>query len=154
MRRPCSSGSCASSATYSMPAGGICACGELIVYLTSHTSENPGRHFWRCRNFKTPKDCGFFLWDDEVVVQSSGREGVVDMLRTELEESKKKLDELKMKLEDTKMKLEDTKGKLEESKNKIWKLDCEMLNKNMAFVAILIVVLAWVVSFCFIYGKM
>ncbi|XP_057431964.1 uncharacterized protein At4g04775-like [Lotus japonicus] len=157
MRRPCSSGSCASSSTYSMPPSGICACGELIVYLTSHTPENPGRHFWRCRNFKTPRDCGFFLWDEDAGVQSSGTQRVVDMLRTELEDSKDKLDELKKKLEDTKMKFEDTKMKLEESKNKISKLqrklDCELLNKKMAFAAILIVVLAWVVSFCFLYGR-
>ncbi|XP_057443786.1 uncharacterized protein At4g04775-like [Lotus japonicus] len=157
MRRSCSSGSCASSGTYSMPPGGICACGELIVYLTSHTSENPGRHFWRCRNFKTPKDCGFFLWDEDVEVQSSGTQHVVDMVRTELKDSKNKLDELKKKLEDTKMKFEDTKMKLEESKNKISKLqrklDCELLNKKMTFAAILSFVLAWVVSFCFLYGR-
>ncbi|XP_057425640.1 uncharacterized protein At4g04775-like [Lotus japonicus] len=139
MRRPCSSGSCASSGTYSIPPGGICACGELIVYLTSHTSDNPGRHFWRCRNFKG-------LWFLLVGVQSSGTQRVVDMLRTELEDSKNKLEELKKKLEDTKM-------KLEESKNKISKLDCELLNKKIVFAAILIVVLGWVVSICFLYGR-
>ncbi|XP_057443918.1 uncharacterized protein At4g04775-like [Lotus japonicus] len=125
-----------------MPPGGICACGELIVYLTSHTNDNPGRHFWRCRNFKTPRDCGFFLWDDEVGL-GSARQGGIDALKTELEDSKKKLEELKTKFEDTNRKLEESKNKISKLQRK---LDCEMMNKNLAFSTIVVVVLAWLTN--------
>ncbi|KAJ1377118.1 Zinc finger, GRF-type, partial [Sesbania bispinosa] len=28
-----------------------CRCGEQLLLLTSKTSNNPGRPFWRCRNW-------------------------------------------------------------------------------------------------------
>ncbi|XP_057451838.1 uncharacterized protein At4g04775-like [Lotus japonicus] len=152
MRRPALSSTSASRASgshasdsrasplQSLPPGGICECGELILYLTSHTSINPGRKFWRCRNFKTAKDCGFFLWDDNLDGQGQcdQRQQEVELLKTmlELEDLKRKHDELSRKFEESKKK----NNKLQR------KLDCETMKNNVAFFSVGFAVLLWVVG--------
>lgn len=38
---------------------GFCDCGERVLYLTSHSDANPGRKFWRCRNWKVCNQSSF-----------------------------------------------------------------------------------------------
>ncbi|KAI5430920.1 hypothetical protein KIW84_035167 [Lathyrus oleraceus] len=41
-----------------------CGCNETMKLLVSKSIENPGRKFWKCRNYMN--GCGLFLWDDLV----------------------------------------------------------------------------------------
>ncbi|KAG7986794.1 hypothetical protein I3843_03G099600 [Carya illinoinensis] len=42
-----------------------CWCGLKTPLKTSHTSKNPGRRFFACRNYKTGEArCEFFVWAD------------------------------------------------------------------------------------------
>ncbi|KAF7824098.1 uncharacterized protein G2W53_022242 [Senna tora] len=52
------------SSVGSVRRGRHCFCGERAIILTSRTQENPGRRFWRCKNFKSADDCDFFDWID------------------------------------------------------------------------------------------
>lgn len=169
MRRPTTSSTSATgsraSSLNALPPGGTCECGELILHLTSHTPKNPGRRFWRCRNFEvnhtplplhgsvlpriqwcddflfdlqTSKDCGFFLWDDFVQGQGAERQPDLELLKImhELEDLKRKHDELSRKLEESKKK----NNKLQR------KLDCETMKNNVAFFSVGFAVLLWVVG--------
>ncbi|XP_057440317.1 uncharacterized protein LOC130732240 [Lotus japonicus] len=109
MTRASSSGSRCSSkleVRRGMVQRGVCECGERLLYLTSHTDINPERNFWRCRNWKLPNNCGFFLWDDEAGLDGAQRYYVVQLMKTlqELEESKKKLEDRKRRVEEMKKK--------------------------------------------------
>ncbi|KAF7802840.1 uncharacterized protein G2W53_041951 [Senna tora] len=52
------------SSVGSIRRGRHCFCGERAIILTSRTQENPGRRFWRCKNFKSADDCDIFDWID------------------------------------------------------------------------------------------
>ncbi|KAI5383677.1 70-kilodalton heat shock protein [Lathyrus oleraceus] len=41
-----------------------CGCNETMKLFVSKSIENPGRKFWKCRNYMN--GCGLFLWDDLV----------------------------------------------------------------------------------------
>ncbi|CAH1452794.1 unnamed protein product [Lactuca virosa] len=42
-----------------------CYCGDVCYVAVSRTSDNPGRKFWGCPNFKESSRCRFFKWVDE-----------------------------------------------------------------------------------------
>ncbi|XP_057419990.1 uncharacterized protein At4g04775-like [Lotus japonicus] len=109
---------------------GRCNCGDLVVYLTSHTDINPNRNFWRCRHFLRPNDCGFFLWDDESGLDGAERQNVIEGVKTfeELEDMKRRLAERQMELEATKRKWEDTLTKLEDMKTKLEDSQLKIVN--------------------------
>ncbi|XP_057433180.1 uncharacterized protein At4g04775-like [Lotus japonicus] len=128
---------------------GFCDCGERVLYLTSHSDANPGRKFWKCRNWKSPPECGFFLWDDEYAFEGANTRAVVELTRTlrELDVMKNKLEESKKTLEECKMNLEDLRRKNDKVQRK---LEYEMMKKNMAIVC---VILSWF-WFVFMSGKL
>ncbi|KAK7287197.1 hypothetical protein RIF29_00321 [Crotalaria pallida] len=42
-------------------------CGGVPILLTSYTSKNPGRMFWRCANWQEDPKSHYFKWvDDEM----------------------------------------------------------------------------------------
>ncbi|KAK0195421.1 hypothetical protein F5146DRAFT_1025492 [Armillaria mellea] len=43
-----------------------CSGGVRAAQYTSHSAKNPGRQFHRCAKSRD-EQCGFFIWDDEVV---------------------------------------------------------------------------------------
>ncbi|XP_057452009.1 uncharacterized protein At4g04775-like [Lotus japonicus] len=116
---------------------GFCDCGERILYLTSHSDANPGRKFWRCKNWKSPTECGFFLWDDETVFDAAHRRTVIELTKTlhELGEMKKKVDDSKKDLDEMKIKAEELKMKNDKVHRKLEK---EIWKKNMAIVCLVL----------------
>jgi hypothetical protein len=44
----------------------LCRCELPMVIYISNTSANPGRRFWKCRNWMKKKTCGLLVWDDEL----------------------------------------------------------------------------------------
>ncbi|XP_057791580.1 uncharacterized protein LOC131008643 [Salvia miltiorrhiza] len=48
--------------------------------MTSWTEENPGRRFYRCRNWKS-KNCGYFDWIDEPITERAKE--VINHLKNE-----------------------------------------------------------------------
>ncbi|KAJ1422913.1 Zinc finger, GRF-type [Sesbania bispinosa] len=42
-----------------------CACGDTLLLLTSSSSKNPGRKFFRCPNWKKENSCDYFQWLDD-----------------------------------------------------------------------------------------
>ncbi|KAJ1390111.1 Zinc finger, GRF-type [Sesbania bispinosa] len=55
---------CNSSTSSSVPRIRRCRCGEKLILLTSNTSKNPGRNFWRCPFWDTENSCKYFQWAD------------------------------------------------------------------------------------------
>ncbi|KAJ1385279.1 Zinc finger, GRF-type [Sesbania bispinosa] len=56
---------CNSSSSSSNPRGRRCMCGEKLLFLTSNTSTNPGRNFWRCPLWNTESSCNYFKFEAE-----------------------------------------------------------------------------------------
>lgn len=52
--------SCKSFASSSYPRCRLCKCGEELLLLTSKTATNPGRVFWRCKNWDVSNFLPFY----------------------------------------------------------------------------------------------
>ena len=99
-----------------MKNGGLCHCGQRLNIFTSRTQSNPGRDFWRCRNWNTPNDCGLFLWDDDDVREMQKK---VKVQEYEMEALKKEVEDMKIEVEDRKNEVDYLKKVVEDSKNEV-----------------------------------
>ncbi|KAJ1382044.1 Zinc finger, GRF-type [Sesbania bispinosa] len=64
-------GATKSSSASSMSRSKVCGCGDELIRIKSRTLNNPGRMFWRCRNWDKVDGCNYFRWaDDEIVEQA------------------------------------------------------------------------------------
>ncbi|KAF7808515.1 uncharacterized protein G2W53_035258 [Senna tora] len=70
------------SSVGSVRRGRHCFCGERAIILTSRTQENPGRRFWRCKNFKSADDCDFFDWID--LPSTDAKDIAIERLRVKI----------------------------------------------------------------------
>ncbi|KAJ1438727.1 Zinc finger, GRF-type [Sesbania bispinosa] len=93
-------GSCNSSASslQSLSLGRRCDCGKEVVLLTSKTHDNPGRLFWRCRNWAARDTCNYFQWVDEEDPDYGVNVGAIHRMEQEMEELKRKNVKLQKKL--------------------------------------------------------
>ncbi|CAN1163029.1 hypothetical protein LINPERHAP2_LOCUS24802, partial [Linum perenne] len=59
-----------------------CHCGIKASRRISHTSANPGRKFFGCRNYKSKADngCGYFKWLDDKVAAFNEKVALVNAL--------------------------------------------------------------------------
>ncbi|KAJ1418266.1 Zinc finger, GRF-type [Sesbania bispinosa] len=87
-----------SFASSSHPVPRLCKCGEQLLLLTSKTSNNPGRVFWRCRNWARKNSCNFFRWADEELSQEAAQEGCTYFPDQLAEEYKRKMMKYQKKL--------------------------------------------------------
>ncbi|KAJ1402365.1 Zinc finger, GRF-type [Sesbania bispinosa] len=76
----------------------VCRCGEDVLLMTSNTESNPGKKFWRCRNWKRKSCCGYFAWADEETVEGGRNEDSVEGFTVEIMELKMKLAKVQRKL--------------------------------------------------------
>lgn len=78
----------------------LCHCGDRADFRTSQTSENPGRVFVACPNYKI-SSCGFFRWIDNE--KSLDRKKPVEIeyrdLSVKIMELDKKIDEFEKKFD-------------------------------------------------------
>jgi hypothetical protein len=44
----------------------LCECDEVCSFWVSHSTENPGRPFFRCQETDKNEKCDFFAWADQV----------------------------------------------------------------------------------------
>ncbi|KAJ1425924.1 hypothetical protein SESBI_10650 [Sesbania bispinosa] len=65
-----------SSSSSSISRRSSCACGDELILMKSNSTRNPGRMFWRCRNWDCIYDYldlqkevtyNFFRWADDSV---------------------------------------------------------------------------------------
>ncbi|KAJ1418595.1 Zinc finger, GRF-type [Sesbania bispinosa] len=93
--RPSSSKSSASS---SHSKAKTCKCGYELLLLTSNTSKNPGRVFWRCRNWGRNNSCNYFRWADEEVTEDEGKDESLLYYDNQVEDVMRKNQKLQKKL--------------------------------------------------------
>ncbi|KAJ1419528.1 Zinc finger, GRF-type [Sesbania bispinosa] len=77
----------------------LCGCGEEVCLLRSNSDKNPGRFFWRCRNWDKEMTCNYFRWaDHEKTEKSSSLDEAEASVQREANELKKKVMKLQRKL--------------------------------------------------------
>lgn len=69
-----------------------CGCGKIAQLRRSWTTENPGRRFLGCANYKNHQACDYFKWVDPELCDN-GRE-ICAILRSTIIEKKEKLNYL------------------------------------------------------------
>ncbi|KAJ1398548.1 Zinc finger, GRF-type [Sesbania bispinosa] len=90
--------SCKSFASSSYPRCRLCKCGEELLLLISKTATNPGRVFWRCKNWDKSNSCNFFQWADEEGTQQDTKEDSSQYIDQQVEEIHRKIGKLQKKL--------------------------------------------------------
>ncbi|KAJ1425370.1 Zinc finger, GRF-type [Sesbania bispinosa] len=76
-----------------------CRCGEQLLMLTSKTSNNLGRAFWRCRNWVDRKNsCNYFRWADEEILEKDAEEEFCYVTDQVAEKYKRKMEKIQKKL--------------------------------------------------------
>ncbi|KAJ1395012.1 Zinc finger, GRF-type [Sesbania bispinosa] len=94
-----------SSSSSSISRRSSCACGVEVVLMKSNTAANPGRMFWRCRNWDKEVSCKFFRWADGSVSEQLVSIEEWQVMVHEHEEQKRKIHKLQKKLSSEKWKV-------------------------------------------------
>ncbi|KAJ4885536.1 hypothetical protein Rs2_35629 [Raphanus sativus] len=72
----------------------LCHCGVPAKCAQAWTNKNPGRRFYGCVRWKTPLDCGFFQWINDVEPSVWQKQALIEA-RNEIWQNRKTIMELK-----------------------------------------------------------
>ncbi|XP_057415867.1 uncharacterized protein At1g43920, Chloroplastic-like [Lotus japonicus] len=113
-----------SSTSCSAPSLKKCGCGKEVILYRSNSTNNPGKLFWRCPDWKEKGNCGFFQWDirpvaeDDMEGSSKLNEGLnlrqdmKEMMEKKLARLKEDIDEIVQKaIENFRKDMDDKKDK-------------------------------------------
>ena len=108
-----------------------CYCGAPAPIKVSRTSDNPGRRFFGCQNYKV-QPCAFFKWVDE----DDGIESRMLEFHCRVQELQSTNQQLQRRYEDEKKKCEELKKQVEverKAKNELKKkYESVMVKKKVA----------------------